>query len=178
MIDKKDLRCKRLEETDDLSGFSCSYNDKLRMDEFIHKKALTDQKARKGVTTLFYYVPDESHRTVVGFITLAGWNAVEKLGTLPSIMIAYLGVDNHWRKKGIGTEIFHWGLAQAVRMNVCCAFAYVVWDATADHAQTFYKDKADGTLRIKASTGLGLELWRLFAVVPELVSEAKLKELS
>jgi GNAT superfamily N-acetyltransferase len=148
------------------------------MNEFIHNEALKHQEDRKGVTTLFYYVPDKFHQTVVGFITLRGWNAVEKLNKLPSIMIANLGVDNRWRSKGIGTQIFLWGLGQAEKMNTCCAFAYVVWDSTSDHAESFYKMKADGILSTTIDIGLSFKLWRQFVIVPKFTSKVTLKEFT
>jgi len=177
LIDTKNLRCKRLEETDDLSGFSCSNNDELGINEFIHDKALIDQKDHKRVTTVFYYVPQRWHRTIVGFISLRAWNEVTKLKGLPSIKISYLGVDNHWRNKGIGTQILLWGLGQAQKMNTCCAVAYVVLDTSPNLAKTFYKD-ITGVLNEKVGASYGFELIRLYKEVPEFASKAKLKEFS
>ncbi len=43
-IDFRKLRIKILDGVDDLSSFSCTENDIMGLDEFIHKEALQYQK--------------------------------------------------------------------------------------------------------------------------------------
>jgi len=67
-VDFDKITNRKLQFTDDLSGFSCDQDDRLGCDDFIHKKdeAKLYQKERHGITYLFFYGSD-----VVGYVTLA-----------------------------------------------------------------------------------------------------------
>ncbi|MBM4400340.1 MAG: hypothetical protein FJ045_00130, partial [Crenarchaeota archaeon] len=67
-VDFNKITNRKLQFTDDLSGFKCDQDDRLGCDDFIHKEdeAKLYQKERHGITYLFFYGSD-----VVGYVTLA-----------------------------------------------------------------------------------------------------------
>jgi len=67
-VDFDKITNRKLQFTDDLSGFKCDQDDRLGCDDFIHEEdeAKLYQKERQGITYLFFYEGD-----VVGYVTLA-----------------------------------------------------------------------------------------------------------
>jgi len=133
-IDFRKLRIKILDEVDDLSSFSCTENDIMGLDEFIHKEALQYQKEKLGVTYLFLL-----GKEIVGFVTLAmGEIEIDKSRILlpfsvpfrdfPSLLIGRLGVHNNYRKREIGKNICLWvlGFAKETSNEIGCRFIHVL----------------------------------------------------
>jgi predicted GNAT family N-acyltransferase len=128
-----DFTVKKLDCHDDLSGFDCSKNDELKLNEFIHKEALAYQRDGLGITHLFY-VQDK----LVGFVTLAMGSVRKKsVATkfvnyvkvnVPALFLGRLAVDNSERGKGYGTSLLEWcfGFAEAQRSDVGCRFVTLV----------------------------------------------------
>jgi predicted N-acetyltransferase YhbS len=124
-VDFGKITNRKLEFTDDLSGFSCDQDDRLGCDDFIHEEdeAKLYQKERQGITYLFFY-EDE----VVGYVTLAmssipakrmdrRFKEAVRLRFYPSLLIGRLAVGNNWRRKGLGKYLSDWCLGLAMALS-------------------------------------------------------------
>jgi len=123
----------RLSGEHDLSGFCCNDDDVSGVDEFIHKEALRYQEENMGVTHLFFHGDD-----VVGFVTLSmthieGKDAPDPEGLAyfgskkpPSLLIGQLGVDNRYRRRGLGRLLCYWCEGLAIELNEKVGCRYLV----------------------------------------------------
>lgn len=122
-IPPQDLRVKVLEDSDDLSNFNCSIEDRMGLDDFIHSEALDYQKRLLGITYLFLY-----KGKTIGFVTLAMGNIEIKKTTFklissttikdyPMLLIARLGTHNDYRFSDVGRNICLWCLALAQNLS-------------------------------------------------------------
>jgi hypothetical protein len=129
-----DFSVKKLDAQTDLSGFDCSENDNLGLDEFIHKEALGYQKESMGTTYLFY-----NSEKIVGYITVAMGSIGVKMTTLhldifgdkiryPAILLGRLAVQNGLRRRAVGKCMTLWciGLAQRLSAEIGCRFIVLV----------------------------------------------------
>jgi GNAT superfamily N-acetyltransferase len=128
-----DFSVKKLDEETDLSGFDCSENDDLGLDEFIHKEALDYQKEGMGVTHLFY-----ADDKIAGYITLAMGSIGVRMTELeieiydkkryPALWLGRLAVHNKLRRRAVGKCMILWciGLAQRVSAELGCRFIALV----------------------------------------------------
>jgi len=133
-VDFDKISNRKLEFTDDLSGFKCDQDDRLGCDDFIHKEdeAKLYQKERFGITYLFFYEGD-----VVGYVTLAMSSIPAKrmdkrfkesvrLKFYPSLLMGRLAVGNNWRRKGVGKYLSDWCLGFAITMSERVGCRYVI----------------------------------------------------
>jgi len=133
-VDFDKITNRKLQFTDDLSGFKCDQDDRLGCDDFIHKEdeAKLYQKERHGITYLFFYGSD-----VVGYVTLAMSSIPAKrmdkrfkepvrLKFYPSLLIGRLAVSNDWRRKGIGKYLSNWCLGLAITLSEKVGCRYVI----------------------------------------------------
>ena len=107
-----DFSVKKLDEQTDLSGFDCSADDDLGLNEFIHKEALGYQKESMGVTHLFY-VGDK----VAGYITVAmGSISVKKT----KLRLGFFGEKVRYPAVLLGrVGCLIMGLEEELLVNVC-----------------------------------------------------------
>ena len=129
----EDLTYRKLDEKTDLSSFSCSVEDDLGVDEFIHKEAINYQKEHFGITYLFYH-----NEEIVGFVTIAmgvvkanelseGMEEDSQLEikTFPSLLIGKLGVDNRYRRRDVGRILCAWCVGKALEFSEDIGCRYV-----------------------------------------------------
>jgi GNAT superfamily N-acetyltransferase len=148
-VDFNKITNRKLQFTDDLSGFKCDQDDRLGCDDFIHKEneAKLYQKERQGITYLFFYESD-----VVGYVTLAMSSIPAKrmdkrfkepvrLKFYPSLLIGRLAVDNNWRRKGIGKYLSNWCLGFAIALSEKVGCRYVIVE-TDESNVSFYESCA------------------------------------
>lgn len=144
-IQPKDLSVRILKSSNDISGFDCSHEDELGLNEFIHKEAIDYQNECLGVTHLFLY-----QNNVVGYATIAMHALEVKLTRLrmpffttikhyPALLIGRLAVDNQYRGRGIGRNICLWclGKAKELTKEVGCRLVVVM---TTQAKVGFYKN--------------------------------------
>lgn len=136
---------RKLEQNDDLSAFNCDYEDDGGCNDFIHNEdeAKKYQKERHGISYLFFY-----EGTMIGFITLAMSSIIaprldaeeEKIDLpfYPCLFIGRLGVNNDWRRKGVGTYLANWATGLAIEMSEQIGCRYVVLEAKESKID-FYK---------------------------------------
>jgi len=129
----RELTVKKLDEQTDLSGFDCSKDDDMGLDEFIHKEAMNYQRESLGITHLFYYKGN-----IVGYVTVATSSIEVKYTKLhlpffrpikyPALLLGRLAVDNRYRRRNIGHCICLWciGLAKEIAKKIGCRFVIVV----------------------------------------------------
>ena len=129
-----DFSVKKLDAQTDLTGFDCSEDDNLGLDEFIHKEALDYQKESMGVTYLFY-----NSDKIAGYITVAMGSIGVKMTKLhldifgdkiryPAILLGRLAVQNGLRRRAVGKCMTLWciGLAQKLSAEIGCRFIVLV----------------------------------------------------
>jgi GNAT superfamily N-acetyltransferase len=112
------LRIQRLSREDDLATFDCG---EAALNEYLVRYALKNQFSHFAVTYLASF-----GGAAVGFVTLAASQItreeVDSAGErtprypLPTLTLARLGVDLHWRGRGVGTAMLRFALSEAVRM--------------------------------------------------------------
>jgi len=141
-FDLQQLNVRQLEEQTDISGFDCSKEDVLGLNEFIHKEAKQYQKNCMGSTYLFHF-----QSVFVGYVTVAMY-AIEVKETrlrivtnekrYPALLLGRLGVHNDYRKRNIGRSICLWtiGLATEFSKKVGCRFVIVL---TSPEIISFYE---------------------------------------
>ncbi len=129
-----DFSVKKLDAQSDLSGFSCTENDDLGLDEFIHKEAMDYQNGGMGVTYLFY-----NDDKIAGYITVAMGSIGVKMTKLrldffgdkiryPAVLLGRLAVQNGLRRRAVGKCMALWciGLAQRLSAEIGCRFVVLV----------------------------------------------------
>lgn len=129
----RDFSVKKLDAQTDLSGFDCSDNDELGLDEFIHKEALEYQEEGMGVTHLFY-----NDDKIAGYITVAMGSIGVMMTELevevydkkryPALWLGRLAVDSKLRRRAVGKCMILWciGLAQRLMAEIGCRFIVLV----------------------------------------------------
>jgi GNAT superfamily N-acetyltransferase len=120
-----------LRKDTDISRFNCSDRDKTGVNEFIHKEAIKYQQEKMGITYLFFYKTEVIAYVTVSMTCIDSREAPDT-DTLkwfekkkpPAMLIGQLGVDNKWRKKGIGSYLCDWcyGLALEISNEVGCRY--------------------------------------------------------
>jgi len=125
---------KKLCDKTDLSSFDCSYDDELRLNDFLHKEAFEYQQEDMGVTYLFYNNDDE----IVGYVTVAMGFIRKKRTPLsvegddkihfPALWLGRLAVHSSQRKSGVGAYLVKWciGFAKKASVDVGCRFIVLV----------------------------------------------------
>lgn len=138
-----ELTVKKLDEQTDLSGFDCSKDDDMGLNEFIHKEAMNYQRESLGTTHLFYYKDN-----IVGYATIATSDIEVKYTRLhlpffrpmkyPTLLLGRLAVDNRYRGRNIGHCICLWcvGLAKELAEKIGCRFVIVL---TSQSKKGFYR---------------------------------------
>lgn len=127
------LTVEKLSKKHDLSSFHCNKDDISKVDDFIHNEALKYQKENMGISHLFFY-NDE----IIGFVTLS-MTHIEGKDTPdppslayfgrkkpPSILIGQLGVENKYRKRGLGKVLCQWCEGLAIKLNEKVGCRYLV----------------------------------------------------
>jgi len=144
-IDFDKVKHRKLDLSDDLSDFDCSLEDDLECNEFIHREdeAKLFQKERQGITYLFFY-----EGTQIGYVTL-GMSSIKaqridkryrrpvRLRFYPSLLIGRLGVDNNWRKKGVGTHICQWCIGLALELSEIVGCRYVILETNEEKGRWY-----------------------------------------
>ena len=140
-----DFSVKKLDAQADLSGFDCSNNDELGLDEFIHKEALEYQKEGMGVTHLFY-----NDDKIAGYITVAMGSIGVKMTELemdaydkkryPALLLGRLAVHSTLRRRAVGKSMILWciGLVQRLTEEIGCRFIVLV--TKGESRIRFYKE--------------------------------------
>jgi GNAT superfamily N-acetyltransferase len=131
-FDLEHLVVKQITEDVDLSGFDCSRDDTLGLNEFIHKEAIKYQNDCMGSTYMFYY-----QDFLVGYVTIAMY-AIEVKETrlrivtnekrYPALLLGRLGVHNDYRDRNIGRSICTWtiGFAKDFSKKLGCRFVVLL----------------------------------------------------
>ena len=141
----KDFSVKKLDEKMNLSGFDCSNDDDLGLDEFIHNEALEYQNEGMGVSHLFYV-----KEKIAGYITVAMGSIGVKSTELevevydkkryPALWLGRVAVDNEFRRRNVGKCMLQWsvGLAQSLSEVMGCRFIVLV--TKGEHRIKFYRE--------------------------------------
>jgi hypothetical protein len=137
----------KLQDGDDLSNFSCSIDDDLLCDEFIHKptEAKLFQKERFGITYLF-----KMGEEIIGYVTISMASISSKkikgkekdlvhLNDFPCLLIGRLGVSNARRKSHVGSYLCDWCIGIATKYSRDIGCRYVVLFTTFEKYEYFYK---------------------------------------
>jgi len=123
-----------LSENDDPSGFSCGSRE---LDSYLRRHALPNSRAGVSATHVFV---DETGR-ILGYVTLAATSvrATElptyspSLGLpgfpLPALLIARLAVDTSSRRRGLGTDLVGFAMAEALVLHARVGCVGVMVDA-------------------------------------------------
>ncbi len=127
VIDHNRITPKLLEESDNVSQFSCGVTE---IDTFIHEEALSFQNERLGVSYLFFYQDN-----LIGFVTLSmadlkkeRMNREDRLPigreNYPALQIGQLAVCSDLQGKDVGTYICDFCLNMAIELSerVGCRF--------------------------------------------------------
>jgi GNAT superfamily N-acetyltransferase len=141
----EDLRFEILNAKHDLSGFDCSKDDEMGLNEFIHEDALQFQKENLGITYLFFRGDD-----IVGFATLAmGQIEIKqtkvklpfepRIRDFPALMIGRFATDNNYRGRHVGLNISLWCVSKAKQLSreVGCRLIVIL---TNDKKFAFYEN--------------------------------------
>lgn len=139
------MKHRKLEYSDDFSGFHCNNEDDLGCDSFIHNEneAKQFQKGLHGITYVFSY-----RNKMVGYVTLAMSSILAKrldkkdnttihLSFYPCLLIGRLAVDNDMRHLDIGTYLADWSTGVALKLSERVGCRYVVLE-TLENKVAFY----------------------------------------
>lgn len=145
-INFQDITWRKLDFSDDLSSFSCTIDDDLGCDDFIHKEdeAKQYQRERLGITYLFFY-----DNEVIGFVTLSmahldserltsRFKKPISLHSYPSLFVGRLAVNNVYRKKGIGCFLCNWCLGVATSLSERVGCRYLILETSEGKKEEFY----------------------------------------
>ena len=141
--ENQDVRVRRLEATDDRSGFRCG---KIELDRFMHRFAGQNQ-FRHHIGTTYVAVLGEQ---IIGFVTVSGGEMVmetlnKKLRRrlpaypLPIMRLARLAVDERFQGHGIGRLLLRAMLELALEIRDRIGCVGVVVDAKPESV-AFYSD--------------------------------------
>jgi len=111
---------KILSSETDLSGFDCSIDDELGLNDFIHNNALKYQQEGMGVTHLFYdgvkivgYITLSMHSIRTAFVDLPTPIDMYPKVNYPALYLGRLAVDNTERRKGIARYMINYCMVLA-----------------------------------------------------------------
>jgi len=102
------------------------------------------QRQKQGVTYLFSYKGEIVGYTTIAMSAISANRLTAKhkreiyLLRYPSLLIGRLGVDNNWRKKGIGGYICDWCTGLALEFSTKIGCRYVILQTSEENIE-FYK---------------------------------------